>query len=167
MAVTRSGLPHWCRRPGRRSRTLTSVLPKAGDLTGPATGELESLLTGHRHPHCVRTERVSAPRRDSTQEVQILTGGITAAEYGRFVRRTDPGHDQDPGRYQIPRRRLRIPPYTALNANTWARNAKPSNGFHGTGSLQPVRIQHRRPFYIPNHFQYEQDQVFWYGQGMA
>jgi len=102
---------------------------------------------------------------DSTQEVQILTADY-AAEYGRSsgaqIRvTTKTGTNQFHGAaYEYLRN-------TALNANTWARNANPVTAFNGTVHYNQFGYNIGGPFYIPTTSN-EQDQGFpGTGAGMA
>src|SRR6266403_2300626 len=153
--------------PGARGTTLANL--NFGFTQGPAnfngSRNPENLITFDGAP-ATRTRSngtsLGAADVDSTQEVQILTTDY-APEYGRtsgaqirFTTRT--GTSQFHGAaYEYLRN-------TALNANTWARNANP-NGL--TSSAAPVHYNQfgynvGGPIYIPGKFNTSKSKVFFY-----
>src|SRR6267378_2056480 len=153
--------------PGARGTTLANL--NFGFTQGPAnfngSRNPENLITFDGAP-ATRTRSngtsLGAADVDSTQEVQILTTDY-APEYGRtsgaqirFTTRT--GTSQFHGAaYEYLRN-------TALNANTWARNAN-SNGL--TSSAAPVHYNQfgyniGGPIYIPGKFNTSKSKVFFY-----
>ncbi len=153
--------------PGARGSTLANL--NFGFTQGPAnfngSRNPENLITFDGAP-ATRTRSngtsLGAADVDSTQEVQILTTDY-APEYGRtsgaqirFTTRT--GTSQFHGAaYEYLRN-------TALNANTWARNANP-NGL--TSSAAPVHYNQfgyniGGPIYIPGKFNTSKSKVFFY-----
>ncbi|HXT76962.1 MAG TPA: carboxypeptidase-like regulatory domain-containing protein [Candidatus Eisenbacteria bacterium] len=152
--------------PGARSGTLSSLNFNLSQ--GPAnfngSRNPENLITFDGAPG-TRTRSngtsIGAADVDSTQEVQILTSNY-APEYGRSsgaqIRiTTKTGGSQFHGAvYEYLRN-------TALNANTWARNANPLT----TGVTAPVHYNQfgyniGGPLYIPNHFNTNKSKVFFY-----
>src|SRR6266852_3574297 len=153
--------------PGARGTTLANL--NFGFTQGPAnfngSRNPENLITFDGAP-ATRTRSngtsLGAADVDSTQEVQILTTDY-APEYGRtsgaqirFTTRT--GTSQFHGAaYEYLRN-------TALNANTWARNANP-NGL--TSSAAPVHYNQfgyniGGPIYIPGKSNTSKSKVFFY-----
>jgi len=153
--------------PGARGTTLANL--NFGFTQGPAnfngSRNPENLITFDGAP-ATRTRSngtsLGAADVDSTQEVQILTTDY-APEYGRtsgaqirFTTKT--GTSQFHGAtYEYLRN-------TALNANTWARNANP-NGL--TSSAAPVHYNQfgyniGGPIYIPGKFNTSKSKVFFY-----
>jgi hypothetical protein len=153
--------------PGARGTTLANL--NFGFTQGPAnfngSRNPENLITFDGAP-ATRTRSngtsLGAADVDSTQEVQILTTDY-APEYGRtsgaqirFTTKT--GTSQFHGAvYEYLRN-------TALNANTWARNANP-NGL--TSSAAPVHYNQfgyniGGPVYIPGKFNTNKNKVFFY-----
>jgi len=153
--------------PGARGTTLANL--NFGFTQGPAnfngSRNPENLITFDGAP-ATRTRSngtsLGAADVDSTQEVQILTTDY-APEYGRtsgaqirFTTKT--GTNQFHGAaYEYLRN-------TALNANTWARNANP-NGL--TSSAAPVHYNQfgfniGGPIYIPGKFNTNKSKVFFY-----
>src|SRR5437763_680235 len=153
--------------PGARGSTLASL--NFGFTQGPAnfngSRNPENLITFDGAP-ATRTRSngtsLGAADVDSTQEVQILTTDY-APEYGRtsgaqirFTTKT--GTSQFHGAaYEYLRN-------TALNANTWARNANP-NGL--TSSAAPVHYNQfgfniGGPVYIPGKFNTNKSKIFFY-----
>jgi len=153
--------------PGARGTTLANL--NFGFTQGPAnfngSRNPENLITFDGAP-ATRTRSngtsLGAADVDSTQEVQILTTDY-APEYGRtsgaqirFTTKT--GTSQFHGAaYEYLRN-------TALNANTWARNAN-SNGL--TSSAAPVHYNQfgyniGGPIYIPGKFNTSKSKVFFY-----
>src|SRR5882724_7239479 len=153
--------------PGARGSTLASL--NFGFTQGPAnfngSRNPENLITFDGAP-ATRTRSngtsLGAADVDSTQEVQILTSNY-APEYGRtsgaqirFTTKT--GTNQFHGAaYEYLRN-------TALNANTWARNAN-SNGL--TKDAAPVHYNQfgfniGGPFFIPGKFNTSKSKVFFY-----
>src|SRR6266404_2874513 len=153
--------------PGARGTTLANL--NFGFTQGPAnfngSRNPENLITFDGAP-ATRTRSngtsLGAADVDSTQEVQILTTDY-APEYGRtsgaqirFTTKT--GTSQFHGAaYEYLRN-------TALNANTWARNANP-NGL--TSSAAPVHYNQfgyniGGPIYIPGKFNPSKNKVFFY-----
>src|SRR6266404_3678314 len=153
--------------PGARGSTLASL--NFGFTQGPAnfngSRNPENLITFDGAP-ATRTRSngtsLGAADVDSTQEVQILTSNY-APEYGRtsgaqirFTTKT--GTNQFHGAaYEYLRN-------TALNANTWARNAN-SNGL--TKDAAPVHYNQfgyniGGPIYIPGKFNTSKSKVFFY-----
>jgi hypothetical protein len=153
--------------PGARGSTLASL--NFGFTQGPAnfngSRNPENLITFDGAP-ATRTRSngtsLGAADVDSTQEVQILTSNY-AAEYGRtsgaqirFTTKT--GTNQFHGAaYEYLRN-------TALNANTWARNAN-ANGL--TSDAAPVHYNQfgfniGGPFFIPGKFNTSKSKVFFY-----
>ena len=144
----------WATAPGARGSTLASL--NFGFTQGPAnfngSRNPENLITFDGSPATRKRSNgtsLGAADVDSTQEVQILTTDY-APEYGhtsgaqiRFT--TKSGTSQFHGAlYEYLRN-------TALNANTWARNANP-NGL--TSSAAPVHYNQfgfnlGGPVYIP------------------
>src|SRR4051812_36682956 len=152
--------------PGARSGTLSSLNFNLSQ--GPAnfngSRNPENLITFDGAPG-TRTRSngtsIGAADVDSTQEVQILTSNY-APEYGRSsgaqIRiTTKTGGSQFHGAvYEYLRN-------TALNANTWARNAIPLT----TGVTAPIHYNQfgyniGGPIYIPNHFNTNKSKVFFY-----
>src|SRR5467141_4144508 len=152
---------------GARGTTLANL--HFGFTQGPAnfngSRNPENLITFDGAP-ATRTRSngtsLGAADVDSTQEVQILTTDY-APEYGRtsgaqirFTTKT--GTSQFHGAaYEYLRN-------TALNANTWARNANP-NGL--TSSAAPVHYDQfgyniGGPIYIPGKFNTSKSKVFFY-----
>src|SRR5437660_3198630 len=153
--------------PGARGSTLASL--NFGFTQGPSnfngSRNPENLITFDGAP-ATRTRSngtsLGAADVDSTQEVQILTSNY-APEYGRtsgaqirFTTKT--GTNQFHGAaYEYLRN-------TALNANTWARNAN-SNGL--TSSAAPVHYNQfgfniGGPLYIPGKFNTNKSKAFFY-----
>jgi hypothetical protein len=153
--------------PGAHGTTLASL--NFGFTQGPAnfngSRNPENLITFDGAPG-TRTRSngtsLGAADVDSTQEVQILTTDY-ASEYGRtsgaqirFTTKT--GTSQFHGAaYEYLRN-------TALNANTWARNAN-QNGL--TSSAAPVHYNQfgynvGGPIYIPGKFNTSKSKVFFY-----
>src|SRR5256886_1288713 len=153
--------------PGARGTTLANL--NFGFTQGPAnfngSRNPENLITFDGAP-ATRTRSngtsLGAADVDSTQEVQILTTDY-APEYGRtsgaqirFTTKT--GTSQFHGAaYEYLRN-------TALNANTWARNANP-NGL--TSSAAPVHYNQfgfniGGPVYIPGKFNTNKSKIFSY-----
>ncbi len=153
--------------PGARGTTLANL--NFGFTQGPAnfngSRNPENLITFDGAP-ATRTRSngtsLGAADVDSTQEVQILTTDY-ASEYGRtsgaqirFTTKT--GTSQFHGAtYEYLRN-------TALNANTWARNAN-SNGL--TSSAAPVHYNQfgyniGGPIYIPGKFNTSKNKIFFY-----
>src|SRR5947208_9963723 len=153
--------------PGARGSTLASL--NFGFTQGPSnfngSRNPENLITFDGAP-ATRTRSngtsLGAADVDSTQEVQILTTDY-APEYGRtsgaqirFTTKT--GTSQFHGAaYEYLRN-------TALNANTWARNANP-NGL--TSSAAPVHYNQfgfniGGPVYIPGKFNTNKSKIFFY-----
>jgi len=153
--------------PGARGTTLANL--NFGFTQGPAnfngSRNPENLITFDGAP-ATRTRSngtsLGAADVDSTQEVQILTTDYSP-EYGRtsgaqirFTTKT--GTSQFHGAaYEYLRN-------TALNANTWARNANP-NGL--TSSAAPVHYNQfgfnvGGPLYIPGKFNTSKSKVFFY-----
>jgi hypothetical protein len=153
--------------PGARGTTLANL--NFGFTQGPAnfngSRNPENLITFDGAP-ATRTRSngtsLGAADVDSTEEVQILTTDY-APEYGRtsgaqirFTSKT--GTSQFHGAaYEYLRN-------TALNANTWARNANP-NGL--TSSAAPVHYNQfgynvGGPIYIPGKFNTSKSKVFFY-----
>jgi hypothetical protein len=153
--------------PGARGTTLANL--NFGFTQGPAnfngSRNPENLITFDGAP-ATRTRSngtsLGAADVDSTEEVQILTTDY-APEYGRtsgaqirFTSKT--GTSQFHGAaYEYLRN-------TALNANTWARNANP-NGL--TSSAAPVHYNQfgyniGGPIYIPGKFNTNKSKVFFY-----
>jgi Carboxypeptidase regulatory-like domain len=153
--------------PGARGTTLANL--NFGFTQGPAnfngSRNPENLITFDGAP-ATRTRSngtsLGAADVDSTQEVQILTTDY-APEYGRtsgaqirFTTKT--GTSQFHGAaYEYLRN-------TALNANTWARNAN-SNGL--TSSAAPVHYNQfgyniGGPIYIPGKFNTSKSKIFFY-----
>ncbi len=153
--------------PGARGTTLANL--NFGFTQGPAnfngSRNPENLITFDGAP-ATRTRSngtsLGSADVDSTQEVQILTTDY-APEYGRtsgaqirFTTKT--GTSQFHGAaYEYLRN-------TALNANTWARNAN-SNGL--TSSAAPVHYNQfgynvGGPVYIPGKFNTSKSKVFFY-----
>jgi len=153
--------------PGARGTTLANL--NFGFTQGPAnfngSRNPENLITFDGAP-ATRTRSngtsLGAADVDSTQEVQILTTDY-APEYGRtsgaqirFTTKT--GTSQFHGAaYEYLRN-------TALNANTWARNANP-NGL--TSSAAPVHYNQfgyniGGPIYIPGKFNTSKSKFFFY-----
>jgi hypothetical protein len=151
--------------PGARGTTLASL--NFGFTQGPAnfngSRNPENLITFDGAP-ATRTRSngtsLGAADVDSTQEVQILTADY-AAEYGRSsgaqIRvTTKAGTNQFHGAaYEYLRN-------TALNANTWARNANPVTAFTAPVHYNQFGYNIGGPFYIPNHFNTSKTKVFWY-----
>jgi len=152
--------------PGARSDTLATL--HFNFFQGPAnfngSRNPENLITVDGAP-ATRTRSngtsIGAADVDSTQEVQILTANY-APEFGRSsgaqIRiTTKTGTSQFHGAaYEYLRN-------TALNANTWARNAIPLT----TGITAPVHYNQfgynfGGPFYIPGHFNTSKSKVFFY-----
>jgi hypothetical protein len=152
--------------PGARSGTLSSLNFNLSQ--GPAnfngSRNPENLITFDGAPG-TRTRSngtsIGAADVDSTQEVQILTSNY-APEYGRSsgaqIRiTTKTGTSQFHGAvYEYLRN-------TALNANTWARNANPLTA----GITAPVHYNQfgynfSGPIFIPNHFNTSRSRVFFY-----
>jgi hypothetical protein len=152
--------------PGARSGTLSSLNFNLSQ--GPAnfngSRNPENLITFDGAPG-TRTRSngtsIGAADVDSTQEVQILTSNY-APEFGRSsgaqIRiTTKTGTSQFHGAvYEYLRN-------TALNANTWARNAIPLT----TGVTAPIHYNQfgynlGGPVYIPNHFNTNKSKVFFY-----
>src|SRR5467141_1551451 len=152
--------------PGTRGGTLANLsfnfTQGPSNINGARTPE--SLITYDGAP-AVRTRSngtsIGAADVDSTQEIQILTADY-AAEYGRssggqirIISKS--GSQQFHGAaYEYVRN-------TALNANTWQRNAVPRT----TGVTAPIHYNQfgyniGGPFYIPNHFNTDKTKVFWY-----
>src|SRR6266850_4086994 len=153
--------------PGARGTTLANL--NFGFTQGPAnfngSRNPENLITFDGAP-ATRTRSngtsLGAADVDSTEEVQILTSNY-AAEYGRtsgaqirFTTKT--GTSQFHGAaYEYLRN-------TALNANTWARNAN-TNGL--TSDAAPVHYNQfgfniGGPFFIPGKFNTSKSKVFFY-----
>jgi len=151
--------------PGARGTTLANL--NFGFTQGPAnfngSRNPENLITFDGAP-ATRTRSngtsLGAADVDSTQEVQILTADY-AAEYGRSsgaqIRvTTKTGTNQFHGAaYEYLRN-------TALNANTWARNANPVTAFTAPVHYNQFGYNIGGPFYIPNHFNTNKTKVFWY-----
>src|SRR2546427_10653634 len=151
--------------PGARATTLANLT--FGLSQGPAnfngSRNPENLITFDGAP-ATRTRSngtsLGAADVDSTQEVQILTADY-AAEYGRTsgaqIRvTTKTGTNQFHGAaYEYLRN-------TALNANTWARNANPVTAFTAPVHYNQFGYNIGGPFYIPNHFNTNKTKVFWY-----
>src|SRR6266850_2458872 len=151
--------------PGARGTTLANL--NFGFTQGPAnfngSRNPENLITFDGAP-ATRTRSngtsLGAADVDSTQEVQILTADY-AAEYGRSsgaqIRvTTKAGTNQFHGAaYEYLRN-------TALNANTWARNANPVTAFTAPVHYNQFGYNIGGPFYIPNHFNTNKTKVFWY-----
>src|SRR5712672_3363299 len=151
--------------PGTRGGTLANLsfnfTQGPSNINGARTPE--SLITYDGAP-AVRTRSngtsLGAADVDSTQEVQILTADY-AAEYGRSsgaqIRvTTKTGTNQFHGAaYEYLRN-------TALNANTWARNANPVTAFTAPVHYNQFGYNIGGPFYIPNHFNTSKTKVFWY-----
>jgi hypothetical protein len=151
--------------PGARGTTLANL--NFGFTQGPAnfngSRNPENLITFDGAP-ATRTRSngtsLGAADVDSTQEVQILTADY-AAEYGRSsgaqIRvTTKTGTNQFHGAaYEYLRN-------TALNANTWARNANPVTAFTAPVHYNQFGYNIGGPFYIPNHFNTSKTKVFWY-----
>src|SRR5882672_5010933 len=151
--------------PGARGTTLANL--NFGFTQGPAnfngSRNPENLITFDGAP-ATRTRSngtsLGAADVDSTQEVQILTSNY-AAEYGRTsgaqIRvTTKTGTNQFHGAaYEYLRN-------TALNANTWARNANPVTAFTAPVHYNQFGYNIGGPFYIPNHFNTNKTKVFWY-----
>ena len=153
--------------PGARGTTLANL--NFGFTQGPAnfngSRNPENLITFDGAP-ATRTRSngtsLGAADVDSTQEVQILTTDY-APEYGRtsgaqirFTTKTGTSHFHGAA-YEYLRN-------TALNANTWARNANP-NGL--TSSAAPVHYNQfgynvGGPIYIPGKFNTSKSKVFFY-----
>jgi hypothetical protein len=153
--------------PGARGTTLANL--NFGFTQGPAnfngSRNPENLITFDGAP-ATRTRSngtsLGAADVDSTQEVQILTTDY-APEYGRtsgaqirFTSKTGTSHFHGAA-YEYLRN-------TALNANTWARNANP-NGL--TSSAAPVHYNQfgynvGGPIYIPGKFNTSKSKVFFY-----
>jgi hypothetical protein len=152
--------------PGARSGTLANLTFNFSQ--GPAnfngSRNPENLITFDGAP-ATRTRSngtsLGAADVDSTQEVQILTANY-APEYGRSsgaqIRvTTKTGTSQFHGAaYEYLRN-------TALNANTWARNAIPLI----TGITAPIHYNQYGynfggPVYIPGHFNTSKSKVFFY-----
>src|SRR5215468_4843253 len=153
--------------PGARGATLANL--NFGFTQGPAnfngSRNPENLITFDGAP-ATRTRSngtsLGAADVDSTQEVQILTTNY-AAEYGRtsgaqirFTTKTGTSSFHGAA-YEYLRN-------TALNANTWARNANP-NGL--TSSAAPVHYNQYGfniggPFFIPDKFNTGKSKVFFY-----
>ena len=152
--------------PGARSTTLAGLNFNLSQ--GPAnfngSRNPENLITFDGAPG-TRTRSngtsIGAADVDSTQEVQILTANY-APEYGRSsgaqIRiTTKTGTSQFHGAaYEYLRN-------TALNANTWARNAIPLT----TGVTAPIHYNQfgynfGGPLYIPHHFNTSKTKVFFY-----
>src|SRR5258708_6228666 len=152
--------------PGTRGGTLANLSfnfsQGPSNINGARTPE--SLITYDGAP-AVRTRSngtsIGAADVDSTQEVQILTANY-APEYGRSsgaqIRiTTKTGTSQFHGAaYEYLRN-------TALNANTWARNAIPLT----TGVTAPIHYNQfgynfGGPLYIPHHFNTSKTKVFFY-----
>lgn len=153
--------------PGARGTTLANL--NFGFTQGPAnfngSRNPENLITFDGAP-ATRTRSngtsLGAADVDSTQEVQILTTDY-APEYGRtsgaqirFTTKTGTSHFHG-ATYEYLRN-------TALNANTWARNANP-NGL--TSSAAPVHYNQfgynvGGPIYIPGKFNTSKSKVFFY-----
>src|SRR5467141_4102811 len=153
--------------PGARGATLANL--NFGFTQGPSnfhgSRNPENLITFDGAP-ATRTRSngtsLGAADVDSTQEVQILTTDY-APEYGRTsgaqIRfTTSTGTSQFHGAaYEYLRN-------TAMNANTWARNAN-SNGL--TSSAAPVHYNQfgyniGGPIYIPGKFNTSKSKVFFY-----
>ncbi|HKV62880.1 MAG TPA: carboxypeptidase regulatory-like domain-containing protein [Candidatus Acidoferrum sp.] len=153
--------------PGARGTTLANL--NFGFTQGPAnfngSRNPENLITFDGAP-ATRTRSngtsLGAADVDSTQEVQILTSNYSP-EYGRtsgaqirFTTKT--GTSQFHGAtYEYLRN-------TALNANTWARNAN-LNGL--TSSAAPVHYNQfgynvGGPIYIPGKFNTSKSKIFFY-----
>src|SRR6267142_1946782 len=151
--------------PGARSTTLAGL--NFNFFQGPAnfngSRNPENLITFDGAP-ATRTRSngssLGAADVDSTQEVQILTADY-AAEYGRSsgaqIRvTTKTGTNQFHGAaYEYLRN-------TALNANTWARNANPVTAFTAPVHYNQFGYNIGGPFYIPGHFNTNKTKVFWY-----
>jgi len=151
--------------PGARGTTLANL--NFGFTQGPAnfngSRNPENLITFDGAP-ATRTRSngtsLGAADVDSTQEVQILTADY-AAEYGRSsgaqIRvTTKAGTNQFHGAaYEYLRN-------TALNANTWARNANPVTAFTAPVHYNQFGYNVGGPFYIPNYFNTSKTKVFWY-----
>jgi len=151
--------------PGARGTTLANL--NFGFTQGPAnfngSRNPENLITFDGAP-ATRTRSngtsLGAADVDSTQEVQILTADY-AAEYGRSsgaqIRvTTKTGTNQFHGAaYEYLRN-------TALNANTWARNANPVTAFTAPVHYNQFGYNIGGPFYIPNYFNTSKTKVFWY-----
>lgn len=153
--------------PGARGSTLANL--NFGFTQGPAnfngSRNPENLITFDGAP-ATRTRSngtsLGAADVDSTQEVQILTTNY-APEYGRtsgaqirFTTKTGTSSFHGAA-YEYLRN-------TALNANTWARNANP-NGL--TSSAAPVHYNQYGyniggPIYIPGKFNTSKSKVFFY-----
>ena len=156
--------------PGTRGGTLAALSfnfsQGPSNINGARTPE--SLITYDGAP-AVRTRSngtsLGAADVDSTEEIQILTADY-AAEYGRSsggqIRITSKSGTQDfhGETYEYDRN-------TALNANTWQRNANPATGLAATNFTAPIHYNQfgyniGGPFYIPNHFNTGKNKVFWY-----
>src|SRR5215469_16946675 len=151
--------------PGARGTTLANL--NFGFTQGPAnfngSRNPENLITFDGAP-ATRTRSngtsLGAADVDSTQEVQILTTDY-APEYGRtsgaqirFTTKT--GTNQFHGAaYEYLRN-------TALNANTWTRNANPITRFAAPLHYNQFGYNLGGPFYIPDHFNSNKTRVFWY-----
>jgi Carboxypeptidase regulatory-like domain/TonB-dependent Receptor Plug Domain len=151
--------------PGARAGTLANLT--FGFNQGPAnfngSRNPENLITYDGAP-ATRTRSngtsLGAVDVDSTQEVQILTSNY-APEYGRTsgaqIRiTTKTGTSQFHGAaYEYFRN-------TALNANTWARNANPLTNFSAPFHYNQFGYNVGGPFYIPGKFNASKNKVFFY-----
>src|SRR5215467_1666910 len=151
--------------PGARGTTLANL--NFGFTQGPAnfngSRNPENLITFDGAP-ATRTRSngtsLGAADVDSTQEVQILTTDY-APEYGRtsgaqirFTTRT--GTNQFHGAaYEYLRN-------TALNANTWTRNANPLTGFAAPLHYNQFGYNFGGPVYIPGKFNTDKSKLFFY-----
>ena len=151
--------------PGARGSTLANLT--FGFSQGPAnfngSRNPENLITYDGAP-ATRTRSngtsLGAVDVDSTQEVQILTSNY-APEYGRTsgaqIRiTTKTGTSQFHGAaYEYFRN-------TALNANTWARNANPLTNFAAPFHYNQFGFNIGGPLYIPGKFNTSKSKVFFY-----
>ena len=151
--------------PGARGSTLANLT--FGFSQGPAnfngSRNPENLITYDGAP-ATRTRSngtsLGAVDVDSTQEVQILTANY-APEYGRTsgaqIRiTTKTGTNQFHGAaYEYFRN-------TALNANTWARNANPLTNFAAPFHYNQFGFNIGGPLYIPGKFNTSKSKVFFY-----
>src|SRR6266404_3123723 len=153
--------------PGARGTTLANL--NFGFTQGPAnfngSRNPENLITFDGAP-ATRTRSngtsLGAADVDSTQEVQILTTDY-APEYGRtsgaqirFTTKT--GTSQFHGAaYEYLRN-------TALNANTWARNANPNGLTSSAAAVHYNQFGYNigGPIYIPGKFNTSKSKVFFY-----
>ena len=123
----------------------------------------DSLITYDGAP-AVRTRSngtsLGAADVDSTQEIQILTAAY-APEFGRSsggqirILTRSGGQQFHGAAYDYVRN-------DAFNANTWARNHTPGQGFTAPINYNQFGYNVGGPLYIPGKFNTEKNKIFWY-----